>query len=130
VSYAWGGVRDWGGSRTDSPRWRMLNIECLRDCICGSVLERPSLEIGVESKTAGVDSIREPVEVSGEPPGDTLSGLAMRKPPNDCERLKSPSMALPVFKICCCCGFQEVCLDSSKLDHVRAGRWCWPPIVR
>lgn len=26
-------------------------------------------------------------------PGDTWSGLAMRKPPRDCERLKSPSMA-------------------------------------
>lgn len=25
--------------------------------------------------------------------GDASSGLAMRKPPSDCERLKSPSMA-------------------------------------
>lgn len=38
-------------------------------------------------------SSREFIGTSRETPGAALSGFAMRKPPNDCDRLKSFSMA-------------------------------------
>lgn len=70
-----------------SPRRSMLKSERRRCC-------------GSRGSSIFVSAVCRPVtegeEVSavvvGES-GDPLSGLAIRKPPNDCERLKSPSMS-------------------------------------
>lgn len=80
-------------------------MECLRDCDWGSVLERSSLEIGlgVGSEAGKVTgSNLESAGISGVPlgEGEASSGFAMRRPPKDCERLKSPSMASPSSKDC------------------------------
>lgn len=64
---------------------------------------RASLDMGVGegAVTSGVragesafvdDSAVERPETSREDVGEAWSGFAMRKPPNDCERLKSSSM--------------------------------------
>jgi len=66
------------------------------------------LEIGIGSEAGEVvvvvvvvvvvDSILESADISGEPPGDASSGFAMRRPPKDWERLKSPSIASTASK--------------------------------
>ena len=117
-SEVWEGAKYDAGetSAEGSPRRRMLNIESLRDCVCGwgSVGVRESLDIGAgggEAKSSagagpgetgdhslwkGVGSCPcGPREVGGE----ASSGFAIRRPPNDWERLKSPSMT-PRCKVC------------------------------
>jgi hypothetical protein len=77
-------------------------MECLREWDCGSVETRASLVKGVgEGVVGSVDRVGastggsnlEFVGTSREVPGEASSGFAMRKPPKDCERLKSSSMA-------------------------------------
>ena len=89
-------------------------MECLRDCGWGSVEALESLDrrgggASVTSATsadragARIDdaSILGFVGTSWEVPGEVVSGLAMRRPPNDWERLRSLSMAsttgVPVY---------------------------------
>lgn len=56
----------------------------------GGVIERSEDRVGARPDA----SILEFVGTSLERPGDELSGLAMIKPPNDCDRLRSFSIAL------------------------------------
>ena len=69
-------------------------MECLRDCDCGSVVDRDSLEIVeiegegavksvVRDGVSGSASILMSVIASGEVSGDASSGFAMRRPPKD-----------------------------------------------
>lgn len=95
----------------------MLNIECLRDCDGGSagggsVEVRTSLKsvVGAGELALVDDPTWECVDTSTcscasrEAGGEESSGFAMRKPPRDWDRLKSPSMT-----------------PGSKVR-----RWLWP----
>jgi hypothetical protein len=91
-----------------------LKIECRRDCGWGSVGVRDPLEIGAGGGEGRSSASAGPCETGdgslcravgacpcGPPEfgGEESSGFAIRSPPNDWERLKSPSMT-PPGKVC------------------------------
>ena len=124
-------------------------MECLRDCGWGSVEALESLDsrgggASVTSVTsadragARIDdaSILGFVGTSWEVPGEVVSGLAMRRPPNDWERLRSLSMAstavdgvlVLVSELWLGGGLQTEILGSvmSPLGRREAGAgWAW-----
>ena len=76
------------GSVVGSPRLKRLNSERRRWC-CGSGDSAVVLEVASRATEGGV-AARACGEESEE---DPRSGLAIRRPPKDCDRLRSPFMA-------------------------------------
>lgn len=78
-------------SRGDEERKRSLEGTCGRDC--GLKVSPPFVKgLCVGEETGESEAARLFIGSSLREAGEPLSGLAMRRPPSDCERLRSPSM--------------------------------------
>lgn len=78
-------------SRGDEERNRSLEDICGRHC--GIKVSPPFVEgLFVGDETGESEAARLFIGSSLREAGEPLSGLAIRRPPSDCERLRSPSM--------------------------------------